>query len=75
MINYLTFAQSKLLGHLKDKRNCVNRALSLLYTLINDIIYKHVQDRRYCRYKVQRIIGTSGIGRMRRTIVDSHTHV
>ena len=42
----------------KQKKETVNGALTLLhtYTLVNNYMYKHVQDWRYHRYRIQQTI-------------------
>ena len=63
VLTRLTFARSKRLTvwDLKEgnRFNCV---LSLLYTLVDNHVYKHVWRRRYHRYGIQRTIATSTFG-------------
>ena len=61
----LIFTRSKTLGHLKDKKEIESIFLLVYYTVLNNNIYKHIRDRRYCRFGLRWTIATSAIGQTR----------
>ena len=64
----LIFARSKLLAIWQIKEKIVSTVRLVYYTLVDNYMYKHVQDRRYRKYGIRRaIIATSAFGRTRRS--------
>ena len=64
MLIPLLFAQSKALGHLRDKRKKLSIVLLVYYTLIDNYMYKHVQDQRHHRYGIQQTIEQVQLGEL-----------